>query len=208
MLPRSIWEESSGDAQTTANILTQTAISLVHSSLENLSSCVCISAYLCMYATLKHSKGWGGINQEDEQIQTTVYRKDKQEKVEKISTALFFLDMDMCYAQSVISNSLRPHVLQPTRLLCPWGFFSQDYWSGLLCPPPGDLPDPGIKPQSPALQADSVLSEPPGSPNGEGRNCLTSQQPNLLPVSKCLTLKQLLSDLGADTQVTHLGGAS
>ena len=39
----------------------------------------------------------------------------------------------------------------PTRLLCPWGFSRQEYWSGLPCPPPGDLPNPGIEPRSPAL---------------------------------------------------------
>ena len=44
------------------------------------------------------------------------------------------------------------------------GFPRQEYWSGLSCPPPGDLPDPGIKPRSPALQADSLPSEPPGKP--------------------------------------------
>ena len=37
----------------------------------------------------------------------------------------------------------------------------QEYWSGLPFPSPGDLPDPGIKPGSPALQADSLPSEPP-----------------------------------------------
>ena len=36
------------------------------------------------------------------------------------------------------------------------GFSKQEYWSGLLCPPPGDLPDPGIEPSSPTLQADSL----------------------------------------------------
>ena len=36
-------------------------------------------------------------------------------------------------------------------------FCRQEYWSGLLFPPPGDLPDPGIEPASPALQADSLL---------------------------------------------------
>ena len=35
------------------------------------------------------------------------------------------------------------------------GFFRQEYWSGLPYPPPGDLPNPGTKPRSPALQADS-----------------------------------------------------
>ena len=42
------------------------------------------------------------------------------------------------------------------------GFSRQEYWSGLPFPSPGDLPDPGIKPGSPALQADSLPSEPPG----------------------------------------------
>ena len=41
-------------------------------------------------------------------------------------------------------------------------FSKQKYWSGLPFPSPGDLPDPEIKPRSPALQADSLLSEPQG----------------------------------------------
>ena len=40
------------------------------------------------------------------------------------------------------------------------GFSRQEYWSGLPFPSPGDLPDSGLKPRSPALQADSLLSEP------------------------------------------------
>ena len=44
------------------------------------------------------------------------------------------------------------------------GFSRQEYWSGLLFPSPGDLPDPGIEPRSPALQADALTSEPPGKP--------------------------------------------
>ena len=39
------------------------------------------------------------------------------------------------------------------------GFSRQEYWSGLPFPSPGDLPDPGIEPRSPALQADTLLSE-------------------------------------------------
>ena len=42
------------------------------------------------------------------------------------------------------------------------GFSRQKYWSGLPCPPPGDLPNPGIEPTLPALQADSLPTEPPG----------------------------------------------
>ena len=42
------------------------------------------------------------------------------------------------------------------------GFSRQEYWSGLPFPSPGDLPDPGIKPGSPALEADALTSKPPG----------------------------------------------
>ena len=45
------------------------------------------------------------------------------------------------------------------------GFSRQEYWSGLPFPPPGDLPDPGIEPGSPALQADTLPSEPPRKPS-------------------------------------------
>ena len=44
------------------------------------------------------------------------------------------------------------------------GFSRQEYWSGLPFPSPGDLSDPGIKPGSPSLEADALLSEPPGKP--------------------------------------------
>ena len=44
------------------------------------------------------------------------------------------------------------------------GFPRQEYWSGLPFPSLGDLPDSGIKPRSPVLQADSFSSEPPGKP--------------------------------------------
>ena len=44
-------------------------------------------------------------------------------------------------------------------------FSRQEYWSRLPFPSPGDLPNPGIKPKSPTLQADSLLSEPPLNDN-------------------------------------------
>ena len=43
------------------------------------------------------------------------------------------------------------------------GFSRQEYWSGLPFSSPGDLPDPGIEPRSPSLQADALPSEPPGN---------------------------------------------
>ena len=42
------------------------------------------------------------------------------------------------------------------------GFSRQEYWSGFLCPPPGDLLDPGSESGSPALQVDSLPYGPPG----------------------------------------------
>ena len=43
------------------------------------------------------------------------------------------------------------------------GFSRQEYWSGLPFPSPGDLPDPGIEPGSPTLEADALTSKPPGT---------------------------------------------
>ena len=45
------------------------------------------------------------------------------------------------------------------------GFFRQEYWSGLPFPPPGDLPDPGIEPVSPAFADRFFTTEPPGKPH-------------------------------------------
>ena len=59
---------------------------------------------------------------------------------------------------------------------CSWGFCRQEYWSGLPCPPPGHLPNPGIKPRSPALQAVSLLSEPPGKSKNTGVGSLSLLQ--------------------------------
>ena len=64
---------------------------------------------------------------------------------------------------SVMSDSLWPH-----GLLCPWRFSRQQYWSGLPCSPPRDLPNPGIKPRSPALQVDSLPAESPRKPMNTG----------------------------------------
>ena len=46
----------------------------------------------------------------------------------------------------------------------------QEYWSGLPFPSPGDLPNPGTEPRSPALEADTLPSEPPGKPLSQASN--------------------------------------
>ena len=61
----------------------------------------------------------------------------------------FFHMVCVVLSRSVVSNSLPPRGLQPTRLLCPWVFSRQEYWSGLPCLPLGDLPNPGIEPSLP-----------------------------------------------------------
>ena len=72
-------------------------------------------------------------------------------------------------------SSLKVKLLSRVRLFAtPWTvayqvpqsmeFSRQEYWSWLPFPSPGDLPNPGIEPRSPALQADALPSEPPGKP--------------------------------------------
>ena len=60
--------------------------------------------------------------------------------------------------------NLRLQGLQPVLLLCTTEFSRQEYWGGLPFPSPGDHPNLGIKPGSPALEADSLPTEPPGKP--------------------------------------------
>ena len=82
----------------------------------------------------------------------------------------------MCFTLCLVAQScptLRPRGLQPARLLRPWGFSRQEYWSRLPCPPPGDLPNLGIEPRSPTLQADSLPSEPPGKTMNAGVGSLS-----------------------------------
>ena len=62
-----------------------------------------------------------------------------------------------------MSDSLQPYKLWPARLLYPWEFSRQEYWSGLPCPSPGDPPGPGIEPVFPALHVDSLPLSHQGS---------------------------------------------
>ena len=64
--------------------------------------------------------------------------------------------MCIIYSLSSVQLFLWPHGPYPARLLYPWGFLRQEYWSGLPFPSPGELPNPGIKPRSPASQTDSL----------------------------------------------------
>ena len=80
-------------------------------------------------------------------------------------------------SRSVLSDFVTPWTVT-ARLLCPWGFFRQECWSGLAFPSLGDLPNPGIKPRSPTLQVDSLPSELPGKPRKAGVGSLSLLQGN------------------------------
>ena len=65
------------------------------------------------------------------------------------------------------------------------GILHGEYWSGLPFPFPGNLPDPGIKPESPTLQADCLPSEPPGKPSSSSRCLATKLCPTLYDPVDC-----------------------
>ena len=66
-------------------------------------------------------------------------------------------------SHAVVSNSLWPHGLYRSRLLCPWDFPGKNTWVGFhALPSLGGLIDPGIELRSPTLLADFLSSEPPG----------------------------------------------
>ena len=68
-------------------------------------------------------------------------------------------------------------VTQLCPTLCdPMDFSSPEYWSGLPFPSPEDLPNSGIKPRSPTMQADSLPDEPQGKPKNTGVGCLSLLQ--------------------------------
>ena len=80
----------------------------------------------------------------------------------------------MSAAEVEMRMKVKVKSLSRVRLCDPWtvahqappcmGFSRQEYWSGLPFPSPGDLPNPGIEPRSPTLQADALTSAPPGKP--------------------------------------------
>ena len=84
-----------------------------------------------------------------------------------------FKHMRVCFAASVVSDSLQPYGLEPARLLYPWGFSRQGYCSGLPCSPPGD--QPRIEPRSSTLRWILYRLSHQGSP--EVREGKTNQEP-------------------------------
>ena len=85
----------------------------------------------------------------------------------------------MCVLQCLVSHIRTLCNLMDCSLpgsSCPQGFSRQEYWSGLLCPPPGNLLNPGIKPRCSTLQADSLPFEPPANPKNTAVGSLSLLQ--------------------------------
>ena len=70
----------------------------------------------------------------------------------------------VCVSCLVVSDSAAPRTVARQASLS-MEFSRQEHWSGLLFPSPEGLPNPGVEPRSPALQEDSLLSEPPVKPH-------------------------------------------
>ena len=87
-----------------------------------------------------------------------VYKKDIKLMITFKEMFHIFMDGWMVYSLSRV-RLLRPHGLVACQAPLSMGFSRQEYWSGLPFPSPGDLPDPGIKLGSPALQTDDLPTE-------------------------------------------------
>ena len=77
-----------------------------------------------------------------------------------------------CLVTSVMSDPMQPYATHQAPLSM--GFSRQEYWSGLPCLPPGDLPEPGIEPGSPALQADVFYHWAPREAHHGSSHCVLS----------------------------------
>ena len=91
-------------------------------------------------------------------MDSLLYSPRNQDRILRI-----IIPEEKCY--SVVSNSLETPWTAAHQALLSMEHSGQEYWSGWPFPSSWDLPHPGIKPGSPSLQADSILSEPPGKSN-------------------------------------------
>ena len=105
--------------------------------------------------------GGGELAVWDQQTQTNLHRMDKQQGhiTQHSETPTELQVKSLCRVQLFGTPWTVAYQASPSM-----GFSRQEYLSGLPFPSPGDLPDPGIKPRSPELQADALPSKLPGKP--------------------------------------------
>ena len=85
---------------------------------------------------------------------------------------------------------MHPHGQRSLAGHSPWGLSRQEYWGRLPCPPPGDLPNPGIKPRSLVLQTGSLPSKPSGKPKNTG-------------VGSCSLFQRIFPTQGSSLNLPH-----
>ena len=114
---------------------------------------------------LKRSEGYKNMSSQMCHFNSRILYELKVIKTQKAWEKLPVTPLSMCVSCSVTSLQ---HQWTPLSM----GFSRQGYWSGFPCPSPGDRPNPGIEPRSPALQADSLPSEPPLSHSPIYKYCM------------------------------------
>ena len=129
--------------------------------------CVCVCVCACAHVNLVQSQSW------DEEYSSCHSKSLWNCSVNlvilsgrllcELLSVFFLFYNSVMVSCSVVSDSLSPWTVAHQDPLS-MEFSSQEYWSGLPFPLPGDLPDPGIKSESPALQADFITTELPGKP--------------------------------------------
>ena len=135
------------------------------SSLYNLET----NIKWCLRLSSSRSKVWVQIVYLRGDLEAPVSGVDN--KTEGMSAKLLHSCLD-----SLWPYGQRPDPRPAARLLCPWGFSRQEYWSGLSCPPPGIFPTQGSNLRLLCLlhwQADSLPLVPPGNPKTEGKESNT-----------------------------------
>ena len=113
-----------------------------------------VSFFLRIYFVLFPLPMVGKVSQLNTSSQLASFPESEKVKVKLLSRVQFFVTPWTVAHQAPLSMG-----------------FSQEYWRGLPFPLPGVLPDPGLEPGSPALQADALPSEPPGKPKQVYSQC-------------------------------------
>ena len=119
----------------------------------------CLNLYICIRASLV-AQTVKNLPAAQETWFQSLGREDPLEKGKATHSSVLKCKSVSC---SVLSDSVTPWTV-PHQAPLSMEFSRQEYWSELPFPSPGDLPNPGIEPGSPALQAYSLPSEPPGKP--------------------------------------------